>query len=462
MHHWAQFVSLLLSLVGFSVSLLPRTRDEHFLSRAKRLAQFPLLWAGLLVVAYVAIQGVNSAWKYESNADSWWLKPVTFINWLPSGVDAPFSRSNPWSSLLVYASLWLLLCSIWSGLSRRRSYRTLFTVLVVNAALLALLGLLQQLTHAKQIFWAYTPSNGDFTASFIYRNHAGAYFNLMVALAASLACHHQRRARQQNARSSPAVMFAFLAIVIATIVLFSFSRGSICVLAIFALASLVTWIWRLFTTRSKAQHRRAGPLLATLCAGSFLVVCLLSFQTGRIGQRFSQIFRDASSQTSVRLQTAQAASEMLTDHMWFGFGAGCFRHGFPLYAQNHPSIYHSPNGGLRFWQHAHCDLLEFPIELGVAGMLPLLFSLGYLCAQLARARFWENEATLSLVFMCALLIVHASVDFIFQNPAVLFTWSVLLLSSTRWLSSAMQRPASSSNANRQTACIPAPRPSSPA
>ncbi|MGA3007493.1 MAG: hypothetical protein ABSE59_06340, partial [Opitutaceae bacterium] len=45
---------------------------------------------------------------------------------------------------------------------------------------------------------------------------------------------------------------------------------------------------------------------------------------------------------------------------------------------------------------------------------------------------WRNAVSLSVVLGCALTLLHASFDFVFQNPAVLLTWSVLLVGAVRW------------------------------
>jgi FtsH-binding integral membrane protein len=95
--------------------------------------------------------------------------------------------------------------------------------------------MLEQLTYAKRIFWSYLPSNSSFIASFIYRNHAGPYLNLMVALAAGLAFWHHERSQLRPGKTGPSVILAFLTAFVATMVIFSYSRGSIAVLLAFSL-----------------------------------------------------------------------------------------------------------------------------------------------------------------------------------------------------------------------------------
>jgi O-antigen ligase len=123
---------------------------------------------------------------------------------------------------------------------------------------------------------------------------------------------------------------------------------------------------------------------------------------------------------------------MLSDRWALGWGAGCFRYGFPLYAQHYPEIYFSPLDGRKYWEHVHDDLLEFPIELGAVGMIPIAAALGFVGWRLLRARFWRNPVSLCATVGCLLTLSHAWVDFVFQNPAVTATWAILLVGAIRW------------------------------
>jgi len=433
MHPWSQLTSLGLALAGFFLALFPRAGDRipGAGSPAARLLKFPLFWAGLVLLAYIVVQGVNPAWRFVSNADHWWLEPLHHVCWLPHGVDAPFSRSNPWRALVVMGSLWLLVCSVWTGLSRRRSYRILFSALVANAFLLALLGLLQQLTGADRIFWSYPSSSPSFIASFIYRNHAGAYFNLMVALAVGLACWQDQRARQRHATAGPAGLLALTAALVGLMVVLSASRLAIISLLFFAVLAGIGLIGQRRRQSLPARPRAAGWLLA---AGllAFLAVGFTALPVDRVWRRFAELAAHPALVVRDRTVAGQAAFDMLRDDWLLGWGAGCFRHAFPLYAQHYPDIYFSARHVQNYWEHAHDDLLEFPIELGLLGLLPIAFALSWSAWRLGQGRFWRNSVAFPLVLAGGLTLVHAGGDFVFQNPAVLLTWGVLLVGAVRW------------------------------
>ena len=58
--------------------------------------------------------------------------------------------------------------------------------------------------------------------------------------------------------------------------------------------------------------------------------------------------------------------------------------------------------------------------------------LSWLGWTLLRRRFWANSLALPVVLGCLLTLVHARMDFVFQNPAILLTWAVMLLAAGRW------------------------------
>ena len=438
MHAWAQLTSLGLSVAGLVFALakrparsLPETTAANPGRDSYRLLRFPVFWAGLALIVYEAIQGLNPAWRYISDASSWWLIPVTHVAWLPSGVDGPFLRSNAWRSMTIDASVWLTTCSVWVGFLRRQSYRILFTTLVVNGSLLALLGILQQLISTKRIFWSYLPANDSFIASFIYRNHAGCYFNLLISLSAGMAWWHFDRERRRLEKRGRAAVFTFLAIFMGIMALFSYSRMAVVLLLLFTaiVAAVLT---------SRLVRRREGPrngthmLPSTIAVAAFLIIGVVTLRSDQMWGRFSGLVHDPIASGSDRAEVRRAAEEMLGDRWLLGWGAGAFRYGFPIYAQKFPAIYHSSQGQVRYWEHAHDDLLEFPIELGAIGCLPLVFILGYFALQLPRRNFWANGVSLCVVLGCALALLHAWVDFVFQNPAVLLTWGVMLTGALRW------------------------------
>lgn len=439
MHVWSQSIGLALAVVGFVVALLPRHYNEEFTETAaftlhpvSKLVRFPVFWAGLVIVLYVVVQGLNPAWTYQSNESYWWMVPVEHISWLPAGMQTPFAEASPWRALLVIGACWLLVCSVWVGFLRRRSYQWLFTAVVANGFVLALLGVLQQLAGADKILWFYESSNPSFVASFIYRNHAGPYFNLVMALAAGFAWWHYQRSQRRLEKSSPSGVFTFFAVFIGVMVVFSYSRMStILLLAFVSLLVLAFLVQQVLGSR--LPQNRAVTVGLVIVFGIFIATGVQSLNVERVLDRFSMLVEGRDSSIEMRQQARRAAIEMAQDRWLLGWGAGSFRYGFPIYQMRYPDIYFTWNMQNRLrWEHAHNDIVQFPLEFGALGMVPFLVILGYLAWLLLRVRFWRNPVSLLLVFGCTLVLVHAWADFVFQNPAVHLTWAVLLVAAARW------------------------------
>ena len=427
MHGWSQLISLALSALAFALAAWPDSRSRP----AAALLRFPVFWAGVVLLALITVQALNPAWHYARDDASWWLEPVRHVPWLPTGIDAPFERSSPWRALVVLGSLWLQLGAIWIGLRRRESFGRLFTVLTINAVLLAVLALAQKVTGAKEIFWTYRSSNESFVASFIYPNHASAYFNLMVAVSLGLAWQRYRQVRAGRTDIAGARLLTGAAVLCGIAVVFTFSRAAIVLLLGFALAIGAVIAVRRITSREHASdHPEFLPLAFALALG--LGAGLGSLGADRLRVRFAPLFSDPAATALSRQVASQATAEMFLDRWIWGWGAGCFRHAFPLFARDHPQIYGDDSTGRKYWEHAHNDLLQFPAELGVVGIAPLGFVALWAARRLIRRKFWRQPLGLSGIAGCGLTLLHASVDFVFQNPAVLVTWSGILIVLLRW------------------------------
>jgi len=441
MHAWSQIASLGLSAAGLVAALLPRPATDPADHPSRRLLRFPVFWAGAVVLTYIAVQGLNPSWRFVADSKSWWLVEVPHNRYLPSGVEAPFSRSNTWRAMAIFGSVWMIACSVWSGLLRRQGYRLIFGSIAFSGGVLALVGLIQQVTSTGKIFWGYTaPEKAQFMASFIYRNHAGAYFNLVLAVAVGLASWHWRRAERRIEGPGAAVAFGFAAALVGIAVIFSASRMSIVLLVAFTLGAALGPLFRALSDPGSRRNGRTWTLFA-MPAACVIAIGLISFEATSVWERFAALVSSPTATLRYRTLAREAAGDMLRDHWALGWGAGCFRYGFPLYAQHYPEIYYSGADGRKYWEHAHDDLLEFPIELGAVGMIPVAAALCYAGWRLLAVRFWRNPFSLCAAAGCFLTLAHAWVDFVFQNPAVLATWTVVLIGAIRWpeLESSIER-----------------------
>ncbi len=440
MHAWSQCVSAALALGAFVVSVWPRnyvgdlaTTGEFRLLGWPRLVRFPLFWLGAGLLVLLCVQSFNAAWEFQIDARSWWLRRLPHLEWLPSSTRTPFERFNLWRAFLVYGAAWLCVCAVWVGITRRRSLQILFAVLVGNAVALAGVGFVQRFMNEPRVLWMRTFKDATSFSSFVYQNHGGAYFGLVAALALGLALWHFFEGRKRMARSTPAPVWLILTGVLVLAVMFSFSRGSVITLAVFGVGALLAWqILRWGNPVPSTTPRIVTVALSLAFIGAlFCIVRYVDFNT--LAQRFREmsVLRGNDPSVSSRVMARDAAWEMYRDYWILGSGAGSYRYLYtPQYVRHYPEIYEQ---GRAFWEHAHIDWLEIPTELGLIGVLLIGSAFGGCVRQFWRGTGWHHPVATMVWLGCGQTLLHAAIDFPFQNPAVLITWWVLLVGSLRWL-----------------------------
>jgi O-antigen ligase len=447
MHVWSQAVSCGLSVLSLGLALSIRRYSGKYVSGPSfrlrllpKLLYFPIFWIGLMFLLYILIQALNPAWRYTETDRGWWLQGVSHIAWLPTGIRTPFEQFGPWRSLMIYSSAWMSACAIWTGFTRRKSLRILLVLLVINAFLLALFGLAERALHADRIFWSWIPPADYFVSSFIYRNHAGAYFNLALAICCALGFWYYRRQVRRQEPSSPAVILGFFAAVIAAIVLYSYSRGAT-LLMIGFLATVVGMIAG--TAFSSAESNRS--LFTIVFAGMVFVaivgLSLFSLKTDQLTERMRTLSQEVDVRSDqFRLAVDQATWEMAQDHLAMGWGAGSYSYCFPGYQARHPEIRFARDRHKRLlFEHAHDDYLELLAECGCVGCALLMAGILFYLSRLVRLRVWRNPLVSVLFLGCLVTMVHATFDFPFFNPAILITWCCLWPVMLRWLEIENQR-----------------------
>jgi O-antigen ligase len=437
---WSQFVSLGLGVLALAVALLPRDYDETTapgqppfrLYTWSKLVRFPLFWLGLVLFAYIAMQALNPAWRYATDGKAWWMQAVDHLTWLPAGVDVPFNLGGPWRTLLIYAAAWLVACAMWIGFTRRRTFQFFFTALVGNGFLLACVGMLQRVKGNGRVLGIFESPTSYFVATLLYKNHAAAYFNILLGLAAGLSFWFYTRNLRRLEKSSPAGIFAFFAAAIAVIVLFSFSRAGTILMLTLTVALLGIFLVRQFRLPAEQRSWLATAIIVLLL-GSFVWLGSYSMQLDRVTESMGRLFKgDRESSIEYRESAHQATWEMAQDRPGFGWGSGGFRFLFPLYQQRHEQIFHDPGGHRLYWEHAHNDYLELLAELGAFGCGILGLGLGFAGWISLKPHARGNPLVLFGLLGLGTTLAHAWVDFPFQNPAILTTWCVLLPALGRW------------------------------
>lgn len=438
MRLWAQLPSLALAVLGFALALLPRDyREEHSGAGAFRLitwpklVRFPLFWLGLALLGYIALQGFNPAWEYRTDGKTWWMRQVEYVKWLPSGVEVPFERGGPWRMMIIYASVWLTVCTLWVGFTRRRTLQMLFLAIAANGVALAGYGIAQRMMGNGKMFWFWEPPrDAVIFSSFVYKNHAGAYLDLTLFVTCALAAWYYLRGLRRLEKSNPAGVLAFFATGTAVAVLVSYARGA--TVAMLAFLCLCIGAFIMHQLRSKSEARK--PIVA------FVLILIFGFflKTGldALGSKAAWTrLKSGLSGEDLSLQSRHLAARATLDlgqASWpAGSGSGSFKFLFPAYQQHYPEIFFF--GGRRmYWEHAHNDIAQFFAELGVGGLLLMAAATAYLSFRLVRGYFWQNPLSAALCLGLTLLVAYSWWDFPFQCPAILLLWWVLAVGTVLW------------------------------
>jgi hypothetical protein len=403
---WAQVISLALSVLSFVLALWPRHYTElHTGSNAFRLVmwpkliRFPIFWTGLALLGLILVQALNPAWEYHRDNRGWWMEKIAHISWLPTGVIAPFKLWDQWRMLLIYGSGWLTICAIWVAFTRRRTLQYFLYALAANGLLIALFGIAQRVTKATKIYWLVDSPNPSFFGSFVYKNHGGFYLDLALAITGGLTGWLYLRGLRRLEKSNPSGVLAFFATIIAIAILISYARGATVVMLVFLLGSIGAFLIHQIIL-PKDSRKPIIAIALILISGYFLNTGLDALRSGEAWDRLHRGITEKDDSLESREMLTAAASDMLSDYWKQGAGAGGFKFLFPPYENRFPKLKEA------FWQDAHNDLLQFPIELGAIGCGLLVIGAGYWVYALVRARFWQNPVSACLVFGAITLLIY--------------------------------------------------------
>ena len=168
--------------------------------------------------------------------------------------------------------------------------------------------------------------------------------------------------------------------------------------------------------------------------------------------RFAQVVANPTETLRSRSVVHRATAEMAADRWIFGWGAGCFQHAFPLYAQKYPELCFIGAGKTLRWEHAHSDPLEMLAELGAIGSAFITFVALLVITAFLRLRFWHDPVCAGIVLGACALVAHSFGDLIFQSPAVLFSWATALFIALRWRLLDHPRAGSGSGPTTSSGC----------
>lgn len=354
-------------------------------------------------------------------------------------------------SLDPHATLDFLLKSVaWSAafaltlllVDRRERVALLLQTLVICGTLQAIYGSVMVLSGLEYGFLIKKVHNlGIATGTYVNRNHLAGYLNLCLAAGIGLmiarlggdAIHTWRQRLRSLARlllGEKARLRIYLIVMVIGLVLTRSRMGNT---AFFAGTLIVGALGLLLM--------RGAPRSTMLFLASLVVLDLLIvgtwFGVDQVAQRIQGTEISANAEnvlpTEDRDEVSRAALPYLKDFPLAGSGGGTFYVVFPRYHNE------KLNG---FYDFAHNDYVQIVAETGVVGLL--------LCGTVVLGALWQALRALRLrrdplmrgtgfgvsMAICWLLI-HSSVDFNLQMPAISFTATVML--ALAWVAASLHR-----------------------
>lgn len=391
---------LLLGLAGLFVITLIVER---------RRPQIPVvpLFLGFAILAY----GWLMVWNVRAVFDP--VGPrfhelVPLAGWLPATVDYQTSLGR----MLLITGIMAAFFVACDQMSSARGRSRLWLVLALVGISIVLLGLAQNLTRARAIFWVWgEKTESTFFATYRYHGNAGAFINLVIPLVLTRTVLALKRSENHLVRAFWCIS-SFLVVAAAFI---NVSRAAMAV-AIFLCA--IAALWLLLDWRGERRVSRPWePFVGVAAVALAIVILASSFGVERSHKKWSRNADDLVQNTRYQVYDV-IWKYTLPVSGWKGLGPGTFELAFPLSAKE------SKNKEVRrwYWKYAHQDYLQTLVEWGWLGatLWGALLGGGLLYGLLRLAKVYKSfllEDRLFLGASCLALVgicLHAMVDFPLQ------------------------------------------------
>jgi O-antigen ligase len=331
-------------------------------------------------------------------------------------------------------ALWLFNGAYMTGynllrLPHRRDLRIVLMGVAFNALLLSIFGTLQNLSHSTGIFFnTYATPQEYFFASFVYRNHWGAYVLLALGALLGIIGHSLKHAQGRNIWHTPVTALSIG--VLCMLLTLPLSGARIC-----SLLGMILLLLALSKLFAGLKHHYQSAWREYACAGVLALAVI-----GSAGWYLSKDVIQVRSQTTFEQWTQMKTSgiggraalyrdtwHMAHDRVLFGWGMGSYPVIFYRYNQQKPSpIDHLPV----YYHDAHSDWLQSVSEIGLIGTLLIVA-----CALVPMLLRPRSGCLLSQFVLTGLglVLLYALVEFPFGNLAVVVHWWILFFIAVRYM-----------------------------
>lgn len=324
--------------------------------------------------------------------------------------------------------LGIFACTLLLVRSRHRIKIVLFAIIISGIAQ-AVYGSLMSLSGIEyNLFFPKEHYVGVATGTFVNRNHFAGYMELCLAVGIGYMIATLKDDAVSWRDLGRRILEAFLGtkarvriglvIMVAALVITHSRMGNTAFFASMSIAGVIALIL------GKRASKSTTVLLTSLIIIDLVVVGTF-FGVEKVVDRLE----NTSMSTVKRDEVNQYAMPLLTENLYAGTGAGSFYTVFPEYRQE--------DLGRKSFNHTHNDYLQFAIEFGLIGFLPLLLAVALTFITALRAQWHRRDPLmrgLSFATIMAIIAfgIHSTVDFNLQIPANAATFMVIL--ALGWIS----------------------------
>lgn len=357
--------------------------------------------------------------------------------------DAPTTMTvsfYPWITqqrlLLSTAYLQLFMLTLLLVSSKDR-LRTLLYVLVGLGLLQAAYGGIMTLSGVEKVWWYDKEAHiGVATGTLLNRNHFANYLVFCAAAAIGLLLAAKPTEKAYSRRDTIRNMMNWLLgmkgfvrlalIIMVTGLILTHSRmGNV---AFFASLSISGLLWLLLT--------RNFSRTALILFGSLLLVDIILLGSWFGIEKVAERIENTHAERELRNILLPYVIDMARTYMITGTGAGTFEGVFPLYNQILLSV---------IYNEAHSDYLQFIIEQGLIGTVPLALIILWSLVKTLTALYRRQSRLLAGTGFSVLMAmvatgIHASVEYTLQRPATASLFIIFL--ALPWVIANLQRHSS--------------------
>ncbi len=320
---------------------------------------------------------------------------------------SPYSTKTELLKVLSYAGVFFVIVG---NFTTKGSLNRLILYIIIIGFLFSLFALIQHFTWNGRIYWVRELKNGGSPfGTFINRNNFAGFINMLIPLPLGMFITTKERNKK--------MLFGFTAVIMATALFFSLSRGGI----FSFISGLMFMAAVLFITRYEGEYKKSLVILSSFMIAVLLY--LLYIGIGPVIDRLSTLTRMDALLRESRLIVWKATFGIFKDYPLTGTGLDTFETVFPAYRPLQVS-------NLR-WLDAHNDYIQFMAETGIVGIVIALSFFGvffYNVFFAIKASQNTDNACLLISLLSSVMAFMISIIFTFNThiPANALMFSILI------------------------------------